>query len=206
MRKFYTISLLVSVYLLCSARSCSKGDEGQNHLEIARDSIRSAFTAADLNPERLEAFRLSAGKRFGDVADYYRIMNDTSTDLTFRQKAASLLKKMFIRDNTAFIFLQENRKQAMPLSRVIELGLGDVGQGHFVLTQLAIEKDPFIKTNDTLYTGLLRFTLSASQNGSGNSTGLKPCPVTVKVYLVKARKDFGKESVSVWTLFFGDMN
>ncbi|MBK7215460.1 MAG: hypothetical protein IPH88_19755 [Bacteroidales bacterium] len=100
MRRFFAISLLITLYIVCSSKSCSReeaiaSDEAAK-IETAVDSIRNEADMESLSEQALFSYAKTARQNFR-ILLIIQYVNDTSTNIEF-EKAARIASSLFISD------------------------------------------------------------------------------------------------------------
>jgi len=212
MRIYLVIFFGILAYLLLGSRSCGP-DDGEDSvsalakLEQTKDSIRSGFESADLSPETLKAFEMSASRKLTDLADYFRIYSDKSVDITFKNQARQMIIELFA-DSTMMI----NRK-------ITEAGKqGNVSLTDFLDRQVA-EKEftgapvfdsisvsrHLTRTGESRYSGSLSFVRTISVHSPEGQELKNRTRLSAGFCAMKKNKSFGKDTLMIWSVFLGEI-
>lgn len=186
MRKFFRILPLVILYLLLSAKSCDNNEQDSRLMERsdaakARDSITSVFGTGDLDQASLRAFEITAKLKLNDLADYLKIINDSTADKSFKDKAHEMATLLFL-----------------PGKHVPAYKPG-------VVFDSVMVKDPLQRKCDTLYSGQLNFTLRFAGSDAKEKKNTLVQTKTIDIFTVKREKIFGRDTVKVWNVLLGDI-
>ena len=100
MRRIFKILPLVIIYLVTCAKSCNDNEERSLEMEkrqvaVAKDSISSLFETTRPDHATLRSFEVTAGLKLKDLSDYLSVLNDSSTEKAFREKAGKMAAAMF---------------------------------------------------------------------------------------------------------------
>jgi len=196
MKRTVNISVLILLYLLLTAKSCTNREEADAAREEAifkatKDSISSVFISDTLSDQTLKAFEATARIKLLDLGDYLKILADSTTDKGFKTRVKDIVSKMFISED------QNHR-------RINSRGIFQVLPGGVHFDSVKVQK-PFERINDSLYSGKLRFLVNYPNSAKIIRNGSPKLEKTIDVYLVKREKVFGRNSMKVWTVLFGDI-
>ncbi len=186
MRRFFRILPLVIIYFLCSAKGCNDNEQDSSlHEESdaarSRDSITSVFGSGNLDQASLRAFEVTAKSKLNDLADYLKIMNDSSAGKSFRYKAGEMAHSLFLNVNHMPASLKEVEFDSIRV------------------------KEPLQRESDTVYSGQLDFTLRFTGAGNREKKNTLVQTKTIDIFTVKREKIFGRDTVKVWNVFLGDI-
>lgn len=210
MKRFFYISVLMLLYILCSSKSCSDQEEsgsrrGRGSTRFIKDSITAAFSSDTLTNTSIAAYEETAKLKLSDFWDYLHIVSDTGTAIEFKKQTKRIALGLFLRPKTNLQFkFREDQK-------VNTTCLSDFLDDESLLRQRLEKLSPdsvwvnehLKKVNDSLFSGSMAFSLSsiAISNHKTNHaiTG------SVEFYSCKRAKHFGKESFMVWEVYLGDI-
>ena len=101
MKRITYILVLVIIYLISGARSCTNDADFQQMKEeksvlASVDSIKKAFVVGSPDDQHLRALETTAKQKLIDFADYLKIASESSLDKTFRHQAIEMAGKLFI--------------------------------------------------------------------------------------------------------------
>lgn len=211
MKRTINILILIIIYLVCCARSCT--DDGNTQelreeklLTSSIDSVKKAFEVFSPGDQLLRTYERTAKQKLNDFADYLKIASDSSIDKTFRQQAAKMAGKLFI--SRGVEISNWNKVHAGTDLKTIEQLLGKSvshGISYWIKPcQIKVNKS-FTMKNDTTYTGSLSFYQQLisydNQSTPENITGM----LVIDIYAIKRVKSFGKENFSIWEVYLGDI-
>ena len=182
MRRTVKIFALILIYFLTCGKSCDNEEKNDDRREQVRvkaetDSIRSVFGTDTLSVLSLVTYLETAKQKFYDFNDYLQIIADTSAADPFRNKAREMIRTLFIPGGE-------------PVRIIRPFGLESVNT-----------KEDFRRINDSVYEGSLVFSFTPQQPGKTVSTVREKG--TIKVFLLKIDKNFGREKLRVWNVLLG---
>ena len=186
MKRFINILPLVILYLLLSSKSCDNIEQGsalreQSMAAQARDSITSVFESEKLAQPELRAFEVTARLMLKDLADFMKIIGDSTAGQAFRDKASEMAGGLFIPGNK------------VPLSFA-----------GAVFDSIRVYR-PLQRMNDTVYSGKLSVVVLLS-HPINNRRVIPPTETKiVDIFVLKQKKVFGKDTLKVWKAFLGDL-
>lgn len=186
MRRIFRILSLVLIYLIVSAKSCDSDEQFTREIEQkqvlrARDSIASAFEMDSLSQASLRAFEVTAELKLNDLADYLKILNDSSAGNAFKEKAGEMAGALFI----------PGKKVPIDLS----------GSGFDSIRVLM----PLQQLNDSVCSGQLRFTILLPRSVSSGGEIPRGKNKIVDIFTLKQEKVFGRDRIKVWNVLLGDI-
>lgn len=206
------IFILILIYLICSARSCT--NEGNMNelneeklLSASKVSIKQAFEVDSPGDQLLKAYEATARQKLTDFADYLKIASDSSMDMTFRKQALEMAGKLFISGET------DTRKwnKAYPgpnlntLEQLLEKSLSQ-GMPCWVQPSQINVNTPLTWKNDSTFTGSLSFYQQCILFDNPDPLGSISSMLVIDIYALKKVKFFGKEHLSIWEVYLGDIN
>jgi hypothetical protein len=188
MRTFLRILSLLTLYLLLTAKSCNTREQISAEKEAERiaaenDSLRSVLGSDTLGVNFLKAMEGSAKLKLADFFDYLQVLDDTSANAVFKEKSAEMIRNLFLQNKIP--------------GTITPLGF------QFVPGSVRIT-DPFQRTNDTLYSGKLIFTIKSAVNSTQPQPTGPGKEMSAKIFLVKQQKIFAGTSSKVWTVLLGE--
>lgn len=187
MRRIIKILPLILVYFIVSAKSCNNNDQvtgeiAQNQAQKIRDSITSMFEMDTLNQASLRAYEATARLKLNDLADYLRIMNDSTAGKAFKDKAREMAVALFVYGKKA----PDNFSGVVFDSVSVSKGLQ--------------------RFSDTVYSGQLSVKVQWPYN-AGVKGKIHPVKIrTVEIFALKQEKIFGKDTIKVWNVLLGDIH
>ncbi len=186
MKRIVKILPLILIYLIVCAKSCDNNE--QSTLEFERykatnvkDSITSVFESNTLNQNELKAFETMARLKLNDLADYLKIMNDSSAEKTFKEKAREMATALFI-----------------PGKKVPEYPPGTVFDSIRVCRKLQA-------VSDSLYSGQLGFSVKLSPSYQVKRNITDAGTRIVDIFALKQKKVFGRDTLKIWNVLLGDI-
>ena len=186
MRKIFNLLTLILVYFIVSAKSCDNNEQFTRQSEQkqalqARDSITSAFEKDTLSETSLRAFEVTAQLKLNDLADYIKILNDSSADKAFKEKAGEMAAALIIPGKKVPGFLSGVIVDSVRVSRALQ------------------------RMNDSMYSGQLSFTIQPSHSFKSKRDIPKVKTKIVDIFTLKQEKVFGKDTIRVWNVLLGDI-
>jgi hypothetical protein len=206
------ILILIMIYLVCSARTCTEdeaataGREGKYIMNL-KDSVKHVFMSDSLTEQMLLAYEVTAAQKLNDFADYLRIISDTTLDLKFRQHAAKLAKELFVTDDIELTSWSRSIPQLClkTLENLISYSLSGGVTFWNQPVQINFIK-PFTSINDSTFTGDLSFNYKTLSLNGLDTLDIVSGRLVIDVFLMKRTKSFGKEQLPVWDVYLGKMN
>lgn len=206
------ILILIMIYLVCTARTCIEDEDAvarreEQYTMNLKDSIKDVFMSDSLNDQLLRAYEVSAAEKLNDLADYLRIISDTTLDMRFRQHAAELVKGLFVTDQIEL----NNWSRMYPESGLYTLELllaHSLSEGISCLInpmQITVSK-PFVSESDSAFIGNLSFINRYVPPDSKDTSVTESVRLVIDIYLVKKLRSFGEEQIRVWNVYLGDIN
>jgi hypothetical protein len=198
MRKVVYISVLIMIYLLLTAKSCDNREQrnaarDERLIDATKDSISTVFESDTLSNSSLRAFEATAEMKLFDISDYLKIQADSTIGKVFKNKTEAMIHALFVGDN---------EKVALCIAKLNNLNL-DKKSVEF--DSVEIDK-PLQKVNDSLYSGQLRFLIYNTQPGKSDKNIIPEKEKHIEIYLIKQEKVFGRNSLKVWAVIFGDID
>lgn len=196
MRKAACILLLILLYLLFTAKSCDNEEQSDAARDEARakasqDSIAAVFESDTLSEEALSAFEETAGLKIYDLAEYLKILADSNTEEGFKVKVEGMIREMF---------LPENGNMNYSNAGIKKLNL----QTGVVIDSVNIQKS-LQPVNDSLYSGQLQCFLRRSHPLNHDERSLKVENRVIEIFVAKREKNFGNNTLKVWTVLLGEI-
>jgi hypothetical protein len=211
MNRISYISIIVIIYLVCSARSCTEDEyasakEEEQYIMNLKESVKYVFMSDSLSDQLLRAFEMTAERKLNDFADYLRILSDTTLDLIFRQHAAELVKDLFIPGEIELINWSKayNVPGLSNLTLLLEHSLTK-GISCWIQPWQINVLNPFIQINDSIVTGSLSFIQNSIPFSATGQPELLQGEATIDIYIFKEVKSFGDKRLRVWEVYLGDI-
>lgn len=196
--------------LIIGAPSCVNEKDAMEREEImlkeTKENIRKEFETEYLTEASLFATETVAKQKLSDLADYLRILTDTSLEYTFRAKAGEMIKNTFQLENIALQLFDAKEKaiQEIDVTQLIFRGLENkLALPFFTFDSISIQV-PIHRIGNSNYSGTLKFlqnftdTTSLQQNMNFINR-------TASVYVVKENKIFGSDTLLVWGVWLGQL-
>jgi len=210
MRELFKISILLLIYVLFSAKSCSDSEleeSRRQELVIAtRDSIINKLDTEFLSDETLFMAQKSAEQKLLDLADFLNIYFQSDLDTTFKKQTAKMILDIFINEN-AEVMLGTNMRanQLLTVKQLLESDFGrDYIKSTFLFDSLSIS-EPLNRLNGKTYFGILNFNQSFIAYKSMDTLIIEPFNLKADFYLTKNKKYFGLDTLDIWEVSLGDI-
>lgn len=212
MRKFLFIFVAILAYLLLCSKSCGsdeKGDSAKQEAELTqtKESIKNEFESDDLSKKSLRAFEVKAEQKLVDFSDYLDIFSDKLMDESFKNQARQMILDLFICDTVQInsILLNEPDKKNIPISKFLSL---DSATGYNSMDFIfdSIEVTEPLRRIDTLnYKGRLSFSRRVKISSASDTLFTGPDRMEVDIFASKVRKQFGSDTLQIWSVFLGNI-
>lgn len=209
MKKVIHITILLLVYLLLCGKSCS--DESNESIDrvkevnAEKETISLAFETDWLNEEARHAQEMAAIQKMADLADYLQILSDDSIDTIFRNKAAEMIRDVFVSDEALLSFAPwEGKSNKKVTVRKLLDNYSSQEVRHMVIRFDSVRVMlPLQKTSLGNYRGLV--TCLQQSTVQRRDTLKEREALTVEVVVKQRDKVFGPDTLKVWESFLGDM-
>ncbi len=209
MNKYLKIAISIIVPFIICAPSCKDEQALLSHEEAflneTRNEIRAEFETEYLTEASLLAYEKTAKQKLSDFYDYLHIMTDTSLDLSFRAKAAEMIKNSFLSENVSIQLassIEDNFKE-LNVHLLVKNGLENkLSLPHSEIDSIVVSESLHL-VGESGYSGTLRFLQnfhSPSRPGQMSNMVSK----TADIYLIKENKVFGDDTMRVWNLRLGE--
>jgi hypothetical protein len=205
------IWILIVIYIVCSARTCNENEEAsemqkEEYTTNLRNSVKHVFTSDSLSDNLLRAYEITATEKLTDFADYIKIISDTTLDLRFRQHAAELVRDLFISDEIDLSGWSKSYPEPglNILEHLLSYSLSESVLFWIKPININIIK-PFTSINDSTFTGNLSFINKCVPHSSRDTSEIESGELVIDIYLVKKLRSFGKDQISVWDVYLGDI-
>jgi len=206
------IWILIVIYIVCSARTCNESEEAtevqkEEYTMNLMNSVKHVFTSDSLSDHLLRAYEITATEKLTDFADYIKIISDTTLDLRFRQHAAELVRDLFISDEIDLSGWSKSYPEPglNILEHLLSYSLYEGVLFWIKPININIIK-PFTSINDSTFTGNLSFINKCVPLSSRDTSEIESVELVIDIYLVKKVRSFGKDQISVWNVYLGDIN
>ncbi len=208
--KWFTIFVLILIWLVCSARSCSEGGNPKERYErkilsVAIDSVKQAFDVNTPGDQLLSAYEAAAIQKLMDFADYMKIATDNTVDKSFRMQASHMARNLFISTETdtrawykAFAGDKKSKPGLLPdevfpaesfWRRPVEINVSS----------------PLKQENDSTFKGSLTFYQQNIPFTRPDQSIDIPVKLSIDMYATRKLKSFGDEQLKVWDVYLGDI-
>ncbi len=212
MKRLIHIVVLFLLWILCGADSCnSRGHEAEMNdkklVSASKDSLKQVFTVDTPGTRLLEEYEAKAVQKLSDFGGYLEIAADTSLDMSFRQQAAAMAVKLFVRESVDIekwsraCALGDCHSPEQILDKCLAIGLPCRLKPIRALTEA-----PLARQNDSTYKGSLSFSLQGILQAKPNETKVFPGRLQIDIYAIRETKTFGAEKLSVWSVYLGSIN
>lgn len=210
MSKYLKISIIILALFTAYAPSCVDEEAVRKHKEKAlnetRNEIRNEFETDYLTEASLFAYETTAKQKLSDLAEYLRILTDTSLDMSFRLKASDLIKNTFRSENETLgcVEKDDGKIKEIKVRLLMKKGLKNkLPHQNYTFDSISID-EPLHRIDNTSYSGMLRFsqnfTNSSAPEQITNSIGRK-----AGFYVIKEDKVFGTDTLKIWNVRLGDI-
>lgn len=212
MRIYLVIFSGILAYLLLGSRSCDP-DNGEDSisarskLKQTKDSIRNGFESAELSPETLKAFEMSACRKLTDLADYIRIYSDKSVDKSFKNQARQMIIDMFA--DSAIVINRKITEAGKPgnvsLSEFLDQQIAEKGfTGETVFDSISVTNH-LTRTSESIYSGSLSFVRNIEVRTPSGKVLKNSAGMNAGFYAIKKSKLFGNDTLTIWSVFLGEI-
>jgi hypothetical protein len=169
--------------------------------------VQNTLTNKSQSSFELSGFEGRAKQKLEELAGYIEIISNKEYDLTFREHALSMAKKMFYNEEIKIGISDKN------LSTLNMMALNDylnsiLKSGYAkIVVEIADQKyvENLSQNKSDAYSGKLLFSQTnyyyQNKEVQNKSTEKKE----VEIILVRTEKSFGKKSKSVWNVYLGDI-
>jgi len=211
MKLINNILIIVLLYFICSARTCTEDDstaerDKESDLSELRDSIKQVFEVNFPDDELLKALEETAKEKLIDFSDYLRLVSDSSLDARFRQQAAETAGRLFVSKDINI----RKWSKAYPVHdlKTLEYLLSEGllrGMSYWIQPFQIEVKTPLTWKNDTTFTGTLSFYQQIIPFDNQTPPVNLPAITVIDIYALKKIKSFGQEHLSIWEVYLGDV-
>jgi hypothetical protein len=181
----------------------SQVDVEQNNFQRAQNTL----TNIKQSSFELEGFEGRAIQKLEELAGYIEIISNKEYDLTFREHALSMAKKMFYGEDIKISNSDKN------LSSLTQMDLNDylntILKTGYAKIVVEISNKEYLENlsqnKSDAYSGRIFFSQTNSyynQKEIQNKTTEKK---EVEIILIKTEKNFGKRSQNVWNVYLGNI-
>jgi hypothetical protein len=205
------ILIIVIIYLVCSARSCTEDDDttarkNEQYIVNLKESVKHIFMSDTLSDQLLRSFEITATEKLNDFADYMKIVSDTTLDLRFRQHAAELVRDLFVSDEIGiYKWNKLNYESSLnTLELLIDHSLVD-GLSYWTRPSQIKVINPYIQVNDSTLTGSLSFIKNFIPIHNTGQIEILPGEGVIDIYIIKKIKYFGNTQLRVWDIYLGSI-
>jgi len=185
MRRFFQISALIFVYFIVCGKSCDSNEQFTHELEKNqanrnRDSITSVFQSDSLGQPVLRAFEATARIKLTDLSDYLKVMNDSTAEKAFKEKAAEMARALCIPGKEIPVRMKGVAVDSIRVFKTLQ------------------------RLSDSVYAGKLCFKamLPTKQSGSDH---LQANIRFADIFALKQDKVFGRDTLTIWNVLIGDI-
>lgn len=197
------------LYCLCTARSCSNGEEGKAardevRANAVRDSIRLVIAADSLPGTTRRAYEESAVQKLADLGDYLKFVSDITLDRIVRRKAAEMAVGLFIADSVVVKFNAADKtgRQDFTVAKLLQDGFRP---GILNFDSARVIK-PLTRIADSIYIG----QLSCWEIGADREAGIQPDfsgnYQTIDFYAIRYTSILGSDTLRSWKVRLGNIS
>ncbi|MCU0369788.1 MAG: hypothetical protein MUC31_00075 [Bacteroidales bacterium] len=204
--------LLISIfYFLFCGKSCvddsEREDWQQKRVTEAKDTIRSEFETGHLSEEACFAAEVKAIQDVNDLADYVEIYSDRSLNILFRQKAAEMIREMFISEDASLSFgkTKNHKMKSVTLDEFLRTGFGDDSKKAQVIFDSIRVQKPLQKYDGSTYSGELASYQTIILHPLADNIISSSNQVTIHFISSKQVKIIGQDTLKVWEVKIGDL-
>lgn len=212
MRKFLFIFGVILAYLLLCSKSCGsdeKADAAKKEAELTqiKTNIKNEFESDDLSKKSLRAFEVKAKQELVDFSDYLNIYSDKLMDESFKNQARQMILDLFISDSVRIniLLLNELDEKNIPISEFLS---SDLTSGYnsmeFIFDSMEIA-EPLHRIDEFNYKGSLAFSRRVKNCSSSDTLFTGPDGMEVDILASKVYKQFGTDTLQIWSVFLGDI-
>ncbi|MEI6576006.1 MAG: hypothetical protein WCO63_07510 [Bacteroidota bacterium] len=198
MSKYLKLSVILLIYVLCSAKSCNNRNDmlTETQLLVTRDSLTRQFQQASLTCETSLTFGATAKQKLSDICDYLNITMDPTLDKPFRLKAASLLGESFHSNTDSLEILPDMQISIKDFCNEAFISKNFTQKGSITFDSIRVLKS-LQRESDSLYIGKMCFIQRANSNKQKN--------FVIDFYAIKRNKSFGAAQIRVWEIKLGSI-
>jgi hypothetical protein len=212
MRKFLIIFCAILAYLALSSKSCGSDEMDEtanNNAEVAktRVNIKDEFESDDLSRKSLKGFEAKAKQDLVDFSDYLNICSNQLLDSSFRTQARTMILDMFISDSIKISnrILDKKELKNIPLIEFLDLDpASNYISMYFMLDSISIT-EPLREMNDLSYKGRLSFSRHVKAFSDSDTLISSPARMEAEIIVSKVAKPFGTDTLTVWSVFLGEI-
>ncbi|PIQ24810.1 MAG: hypothetical protein COW63_19510 [Bacteroidetes bacterium CG18_big_fil_WC_8_21_14_2_50_41_14] len=210
MRDLFKISILLLIYILFSAKSCSDSElKESRHEELVmatRDSIINKLDTEFLSEETFFLAQKSAEQKLLDLADFLNIYYQSNLDTTFKKQTARMILDIFINEDAEVMLGKNTRNnKVLTVKQLLESDFGsDCIKSTFHFDSLSLS-ETLTRRNGKTYFGALNFKQSFIAYKSMDTLIIEPFNSTADFYLTKVQKYFGAEMLEIWEVKIGNI-
>lgn len=202
------------ILLSCGSSVGNKEMEEAKMVNSLADSIAKPenlnFNMSDsvLTEDNFKAFEQRAIQKLEDLADYLKILSDTTVDIAFKEQARDMALKLFISpDNKMNIRIDNNIENSVQTAGTLfkSIETGSYGLYSFDIIDASVnqklEPSGVFEYKGSIFFKLLIFKPKAATSPIQNPYNTQ-CEIKVK----KVQKEFGAESKLVWEVYLGNIS
>jgi hypothetical protein len=216
LKKYISLSLMVvmgGILLSCGSSVGKKEMEEEKMVNSLADSIAKPqnlnFNMSDsvLAEDNFKAFEQRAVQKLEDLADYLKILSDTTVDIAFKEQARDMALKLFISpDNKMNIRIDNNENSVQTAGTLFKsIETGSYGLYSFDIINASVNQK-LEPSGDFEYKGSIFFKLLIFKPKAGTSSIQNPYNMQCEIKVKKVQKEFGSESKLVWEVYLGNIS
>jgi hypothetical protein len=203
------IWILLTLYLICSARTCTEDEDvtarrEEQYIMSLADSIKHAFMSDSLSDQALRSFETTAVEKLNDFADYLKINSDTTLELRFRKQASEIACKFFIPGDIEIQgWSKDYMQDGLNTIEFLSSYLLSKGMNRWAEPDQIIVSKHFMQKNDSTYTGILSFYQKWFSFSNPEQLEKVSGPCLMDIYIIRTLKPFGEQKLRVWDVYLG---
>jgi len=206
MKVWLRIPVLLLVYCLLTAKSCSNEEERraaweQERVVAVRDSLRAAFDSDSLAELSRRAYEGSAVQKLSDLSDYLNILSDTTLDPAFRQKTTDMAHGLFISD-TVLLKSGAGEKIRERISPVAAFSGEIAAMNSYIFDSVRVVKR-LTRVNDSTYAGQLSFLERGPDEPHGTLKSSRGLIWFIDIYAARRVTILGSDTLRTWKVLLG---
>lgn len=212
MRKFLFIFVAILAYLLLCSKSCGsdeKDDSAKQAAELTQTkvSIKNEFESDNLSKKSLRAFEVKAKQKLVDFSDYLDIYSDKQMDESFKSQARQMILDIFMSDTirvTTLLLQESNAKYFQITEFLSSSSASGYNSMDFIFDSIEVAA-PLLRTDNFNYKGRLSFSRRVKISSASDTLFTGPDRMEVDIFASKVRKQFGSDTLQIWSVFLGDI-
>jgi hypothetical protein len=211
MKLIHTILILIIIYIICCARTCTEEDNSalmdeKEAISELQDSIKHIFGTSIPDNDQLRSFEAAAKQKLINFSEYLKIASDSSMDAGLRKQAAEMAERLFI-SVEADTRKWSNAIQDSDLSTLNQLIEASLLKGMpcWIQPEQISVMEPFLQKDDSTFSGTLSYIQDCIPFSIIDNPGNVPDRCVIDIYVIRKPKTFGIEVLRVWEIYLGDI-